>query len=308
MFFKLFPVKFNRFHGAAISSFVIWGFIPFPLKALTNFPSSQILYFRILVAVLTLLVVSGTTRREQWRQTYKRFKADTPFEKRRFVLYTLLGGALLTINWLAFIYVVNHVDIQTGSFSYLLCPILTATLGFLILHEQLRVHQWVSVGLSLMSCLLVGTDSLYNLLFGLLIAASYAFYLITQRLLKDYDKIVLLTLQLLLAFLFIGPSYPWFVGEAAQPITGHFIAQIVLLSWVFTVIPLFLNLYALKELKSATVGVLMYLNPIINFTMAFLYFGEVASEQKVLAYGVIFASVVLYNLPLGRKKDAVASA
>nr|WP_240336916.1 DMT family transporter [Rufibacter sp. SYSU D00308] len=159
-----------------------------------------------------------------------------------------------------------------------------------------------------MSCLLVGTDSLYNLLFGLLIAASYAFYLITQRLLKDYDKIVLLTLQLLLAFLFIGPSYPWFVGEAAQPITGHFIAQIVLLSWVFTVIPLFLNLYALKELKSATVGVLMYLNPIINFTMAFLYFGEVASEQKVLAYGVIFASVVLYNLPLGRKKDAVASA
>ncbi|GGK75098.1 EamA family transporter [Rufibacter glacialis] len=297
-------MKFNRYHVAAISAFVIWGFIPFPLKALHDFPSSQILYFRVLVAVLTLLVVSGTTRREQWRQTLGRFKGQDRLEKRRFILFTLLGGALLAINWLAFIYVVNHVDIQTGSFSYLLCPILTAVLGFLILREHLRVNQWFSVGLSFMSCLLVGTDSLYNLLFGLLIAASYAFYLITQRLLKDYDKIVLLTLQLLLAFLFIGPSYPWFVGEDAQPITGHFVGQIVLLSWLFTVIPLFLNLYALKELKSATVGVLMYLNPIINFTMAFLYFGEVASQQKIIAYGVIFLSVILYNLPIGKKQEA----
>nr|WP_219921466.1 EamA family transporter [Rufibacter sp. XAAS-G3-1] len=302
------PVKFNRYHGAAISAFIIWGFIPFPLKALTAFPSSQILYFRILVAVLTLLVISGTTRREQWQQTFRLFKAQGPVEKRRFIIYTLLGGALLTINWLAFIYVVNHVDIQTGSFSYLLCPILTAVLGFLILHEHLRVNQWISVALSLMSCLLVGTDSLYNLLFSLLIAASYAFYLITQRLLKEYDKIVLLTLQLLLAFAFIGPSYPWFVGADAQPVTAHFMGQIVLLSWLFTVIPLFLNLYALKELKSATVGVLMYLNPIINFTMAFLYFGEVASQQKVIAYGVIFLSVVLYNLPIGKKQEPQASA
>ncbi|GAB2527149.1 EamA family transporter [Rufibacter soli] len=299
-------MKLNRYHGAAISAFLIWGFIPFPLKALTHFPASQILYFRILVSVLTLLVISLSTRRQQWQETLQLFKGHAPRERKRFVLFTLLGGTLLTINWLAFIYVVNHVDIQTGSFSYLLCPILTAFLGYLLLREQLRLNQWLSIGLSLMSCLLVGTDSLYNLLFSLLIAASYAFYLITQRLMKDYDKIVLLTLQLLLAFLFIGPSYPWFVGDSAQPITVHFAGQIVLLSWVFTVLPLFLNLYALKELKSATVGVLMYLNPIINFTMAFLYFGEVASQQKIVAYFVIFLSVILYNLPIGKKKAAAA--
>ncbi|MGV3539076.1 MAG: EamA family transporter [Rufibacter sp.] len=299
---KITDVQFNRYHGAAISSFLIWGFIPFPLKALTQYPSSQILYFRILLAVVTLLAVSLTTRRKQWTETLQLVKARTKPARRRFWGFALLGGALLTINWLSFIYVVNHVDIQTGSFSYLLCPILTAVLGYLLLREQLPVNQWVSVGLSLMSCLLVGTDSLYNLLFSLVIAASYAFYLITQRLLKEYDKIVLLTLQLLLAFAVIGPSYPWFVGASAQPITWHFAGQIAQLSWLFTVIPLFLNLYALKELKSATVGVLMYLNPIINFTMAFLYFDEVASQQKVIAYFVIFLSVILYNLPIGKKQ------
>ncbi|GAA4307583.1 EamA family transporter [Nibribacter koreensis] len=295
-------MKVNKYYGAAISAFIIWGFIPFPLKALADYPSSQILYFRILVSVLTLIVVSLLTRRQQWKETKALFQGHAPKEKRKFLAFTLLGGLLLTVNWLAFIYVVNHVDIQTGSFSYLLCPILTAVLGFLILKEHLRVNQWLSVALSLMSCLLVGTDSLTNLLFSLLIASSYAFYLITQRLLKDYDKIVLLTLQLLLAFCIIGPSYSWFVGAEAVPITGHFVRQIVLLSWVFTVIPLFLNLYALKEIKSATIGILMYLNPIINFTMAFVYFNEVASTQKVIAYAVIFLSVILYNLPIGKKK------
>ncbi len=299
-------MKFNRFHGAAISAFVIWGFIPFPLKALQAYPANQILYFRVLVALLALLVISLGTRRAEWRKTQALYQSQTIVEKRRFILFTVLGGGLLTINWLAFIYVVNHVDIQTGSFSYLLCPILTAVLGWALLREQLRLVQWLSVGLSLMSCLLVGTDSLYNLLFSLLIAASYAFYLITQRLLKDYDKIVLLTLQLLLAFLVIGPSYPWFVGFAAPPITGFFLGQIALLSLVFTVLPLFLNLYALKELKSATVGVLMYLNPLINFTMAFLYFGEVASQQKIIAYAVILLSVILYNLPIGKKTTGPA--
>lgn len=232
-------------------------------------------------------------------------KSKASREQKRFFLFTLLGGGLLTVNWLAYIYVINHVDIQTASFSYLLCPILTALLGFLVLREQLRLNQWLAVGLSLASCLLVGTDSFYNLSFSLFIAASYAFYLITQRLLKEYDKIVLLTLQLLLSFVVIGPSYPWFVGEAAQPVSRYFMGQIVLLSWLFTVFPLFLSLYALKELKSATVGVLMYLNPILNFTMAFLYFGEVTSQQKVLAYLVIFISVILYNLPIGKKANTV---
>ncbi|MBA9077687.1 EamA family transporter [Rufibacter quisquiliarum] len=305
---KITDVQFNRYHGAAISAFLIWGFIPFPLKALTAFPSSQILYFRILFSVVTLLALSLGTRRKQWQETFQLLKTQTRKEKNRFLLFTFLGGGLLTVNWLSFIYVVNHVDIQTGSFSYLLCPILTAALGFLLLGEHLRVNQWLSVGLSLMSCLLVGTDSLYNLLFSLLIAASYAFYLVTQRLLKEYDKMVLLTLQLLLAFAVIGPSYPWFVGASAQPVTAHFTGQILLLSWVFTVLPLFLNLYALKELKSATVGVLMYLNPIINFTMAFLYFGEVASQQKILAYFVIFLSVILYNLPIGKKTPALKTS
>ncbi|WP_242929507.1 EamA family transporter [Pontibacter vulgaris] len=296
-------LKANPYYAAGIAAFVIWGFIPFPLKALADYPSGLILYFRVGLSITLLLVISLLFRRQTLRSTLMLVKEAEPGERRRFILYTLLGGMLLTTNWLTFIYVINHIDIQTGSFSYLLCPILTAVLGWALLKEPLRKNQWLAIGLSALSCVLIGTGEITSLLFSLLIALSYAFYLITQRILKVYDKIVLLTLQLLLAFALIGPFYSFFAGTEPVVLDAHFFLQVALLSVVFTVLPLFLNLYALKELTSGTIGILMYINPILNFVMAFLYFNEQTSFTKVAAYIVIFISVIIYNINLkGRKK------
>lgn len=291
------------FYAAAIAAFVIWGFIPFPLKALAAYPSGQILYFRVMLSVTMLLVILLVFRRKQLQETLAQVKGAAVRDKRSFMLYTFLGGVLLTINWLSFIYVINHIDIQTGSFSYLLCPILTAVLGFLLLKEELRPNQWFAIGLSALSCVLVGTGELSSLLFSLLIGLSYAFYLITQRILRAYDKIVLLTLQLLLSFALLVPFYSYFKGDSIVALDTDFFLNIALLSAGFTVLPLFLNLFALKELTSGTIGILMYINPIINFLVAFLYFDEQTTSVKLLAYLLIFISVIIYNLNIrGRKK------
>jgi chloramphenicol-sensitive protein RarD len=297
------PTNTKPYYAAGIAAFVIWGFIPFPLKALADYPSGQILFFRVALSVALLLVVLLLFRRKNLLQTIAQVKASKPREARKFLLYTFLGGSLLTINWLAFIYVINHINIQTGSFSYLLCPIITAVLGFMLLKEELRINQWVAIGLSALSCVLIGTGELTSLLFSLLIAFSYAFYLISQRILKVYDKIVLLTLQLLLSFIFIAPFYNQLKGASEVALDSNFFLMTGILSALFTVLPLFLNLYALKELTSGTIGILMYINPILNFVVAFLYFNEETTLVKVLAYVLIFISVIIYNINLkGRKK------
>ncbi|MBB6609966.1 EamA family transporter [Pontibacter sp. Tf4] len=295
-------IKANPFYAAGIAAFLIWGFIPFPLKALADYPSGLILYFRVALSVGLLLFISVFFRRGNIQATLKTVKYAAPKEKRQFIVYTLLGGLLLTTNWLTFIYVVNHINIQTGSFSYLLCPILTAVLGFLLLKEELRPNQWLAIGLSVVSCILIGTGELTSLLFSLMIALSYAFYLITQRILRAYDKIVLLTLQLLLAFMLIGPFYSFFKGDATIALDGKFFLSVSILSALFTVLPLFLNLFALKELTSGTIGILMYINPIMNFVIAFVYFNEETTAVKVAAYVLIFISVIIYNLNLKKRR------
>ncbi len=296
-------IKSNPYYAAGIAAFVIWGFIPFPLKALAGYPSGQILFFRIALSIVLLLAISVLFLRKSVALTYRQLQASAQQEKRLFFIYTFLSGLLLTVNWLSFIYVINHINIQTGSFSYLLCPILTAVLGFLLLKEPLRTNQWLAIGLSALSCMLIGTGELTSLLFSLLIALSYAFYLITQRILKAYDKIVLLTLQLLLSFALIAPFYGYFTSGSTVALDGRFFLNIAILSTLFTILPLFLNLFALKELTSGTIGILMYINPILNFAMAFLYFNEETTFVKVMAYILIFVSVIIYNLRLkGRKK------
>lgn len=294
-------MKINKYYAAAIAAFMIWGFIPLPLRALTGYPSGQILYFRVLVSVVTLLLILFTFKRKEAQKTWVGFKQSSAFQKRKFLALTLLGGLLLTANWLSFIFVINHISIQVASFSYLVCPILTAVLGFLILKEPLRINQWLAIGLSLLSCGLIGVASVTNLLFSLLIAATYAFYLVSQRVLKDYDKIVLLTIQLLLALTLIGPFYPYLRENAAALPDLKFFGPVIILSLVFTVLPLFLNLFALQELRSGTIGILMYLNPILNFLLAFVYFGEKANPQQIIAYILIFISIIIYNLRFSQK-------
>lgn len=295
-------MKLDKYYGAAITAFVIWGFIPFPLKALTAYPSGQILYFRILFSVVLLVAFMLLFRQKSLGQTFTVFKTAIAAEKRKFIILNALGGALLTVNWFVFIYVINHIDIQTGSFSYLLCPILTALLGYLLLKEKLKKNQWLAIFISLLSCFMLGTGSFINLFYSLLIASSYALYLITQRVMKDYDKITLLTLQLMVSFSLIGPFYNYFNAGHALGFDLYFYQEIAILSIGFTIAPLFLNLYALTKLKSGTIGILLYINPIINFVMAFLYFQEQTSLYNGLAYALIFLSVILYNLRFEKRK------
>lgn len=275
---------------------MVWGFIPFPLKALSEYSSIQILYFRLCFALFLLLIINLSFRREALRQSLDVFRQSTRPIKQRSLFLSLAGGVLLSINWLTFIYVMNHISIQTASFAYLICPILTAVLGFIILKEQLRLNQWVAIGLSVLSCYLIGVGSMTNLLFSLMVSASYAFYLITQRLVKQYDKMALLNLQLLISFILISPVF--FFLHSGIPTALPFYGWIFMLSTLFTIIPLFLNLYALNELKSGTIGILMYVNPLINFGVAFLYYGERTGIHQIISYALIFVSILIYNLPV----------
>jgi chloramphenicol-sensitive protein RarD len=283
----------KSYYGAAIAAFSVWGFITVPLRLLKEYSSGQILYFRVLLAMVCLFFVILVFHKKALAETFKLFQTYTGKEKLKIMSYIVIGGLLLTTNWLVFIYVVNNINVQTGSFAYLLCPILTAVLGYAILKEPLNYRQWAAILISLASCCLIGVDSLRNLMFSLLTAATYAFYLITQRMIRQFDKLTVLAIQLIISFSLIASLGSSFYGS--YPAAPDFYFTIFVLSSIFTVLPLFLNLYALKELSSGTIGILMYINPVLNFAVAFLYFGEKASMAQALAYTLILLSIVLYN-------------
>ena len=88
------------------------------------------------------------------------------------------------------------------------------------------------------------------------------------------------------------------VGLKGDRVGGRLKVELdALLRCIFTVLPLFLNLYALNRINSATVGILLYINPMMNFAIAFLVFGETISPLQGVGYAIILVALVLFNYP-----------
>jgi chloramphenicol-sensitive protein RarD len=284
----------NRKHyAAAITAFLVWGFFSIPLRALKDFSSGEILYFRILFALLLLLILIFGFKRGDLRENKAKLKALDPVTRRNTILLCLAGGMLLTVNWLTFIYIVNNINIKTASFSYLICPVITAVLGYVLIKEKMTTLQWIAVVLCTFSCVLIGISSALELGYSFLTAFTYALYLITQRKVQGFDRLILLGVQILFATTILTMFSGFLVNEI--PTSFKFYGLILVIAIFFTILPLFLNLFALNKINSATIGILMYINPLINFTIAFVVFNESVNSIQLTGYAIIAVALVIFN-------------
>lgn len=289
----------NRKHYlAAISAFVTWGFFSIPLRALKDYSAGEILYFRILFSTLVLFVIIFGFKRKDIHKDLSFLRSFSAEKKRNVILLTLAGGVLLTVNWLTFIYIVNHINIKTASFSYLICPVITAVLGYVLIQEKMSSLQWIAVALCTLSCVVMGLNSALELGYSFLTAVTYALYLISQRRNQGFDRIIILGIQVLFSFVILNIFYNQLITSI--PTTANFYSLIMMIAIVFTVLPLFLNLFALNRINSATIGILMYVNPLINFSVAFIVFGETVNAIQLTGYFLIVVALIIFNYPAMR--------
>lgn len=286
-------MRINKYYLAAFSAFFIWGFFSLALKPLHNYASLDILFYRVFFSVALMLVINSVFRRKIIAKNWAFFKDLTIPRKRSVVVLTLGGGLLLSSNWFVFIYVMNHISVKAASLAYMICPILTTLLAFFILKEKLSKWQWFAVFISFFSCFLLSFDHLEDLFFSMITAATYAFYLISQRKNTDLDKFLVLTIQLIFTAVILLPFYPSY--SANLPVEPLFYGCLMVIVVFFTIVPLFLNLYALKGISSSTVGIMIYINPIIGFLLAVLYYDEEVTMLQLFSYSLIILSIIIFN-------------
>lgn len=282
-----------RYLLAAFLSVAIWGFFAIPLRNLKAFPAEEILYYRIFTSLVVIWIGILLFRRKELIKDINYFKSVSKREKRNIVFQIVGAAILLTLNWYTFIYAVNNVSLKSAAFAYMVCPLITAFGGFLILKEHLTKIKLISLGIALLSILMLATGSFIEVLWSVVIAALYAFYLIIQRKMQHLDKLNVLALQISISVLLMLPFYLY--HHQGFPTSSWFWGHIVLIAVVFTVIPLFLSLYALIQIPSSTLGIIIYLNPIIAFAVAILYFDEQIDPHQLMAYLLLLFAVFLFN-------------
>lgn len=271
----------------------IWGFFAIPLRNLKHYPAEEILHYRIFTSLLITWVVIFLFKRQKLRNDIAYIKAESPEGRKKIYWLTFIAGILITGNWYSYIYAVNNVSLTSAAFAYMVCPLITAMGGFLILKEHLTGIKLIAIGIALISILILATGSLQEVLWSVFIASLYAFYLIIQRVITNVDKLNMLGIQLIISMVLMFPLFVY--NYTSFPTSLDFWINIIVISVVFTIIPLFLSLYALIGMPSSTLGIIIYLNPVIAFAVAFLYFNESISQYQIYAYSLLVAAVVIFN-------------
>ena len=275
---------------------MVWGFFSLVLKPIHQYPSIDILFYRVFSCAILMLIIVLLFKRRVLLENIAVFKALPVKGKVKAMALNIGGGLLLTANWFSFIYVMNHISVKATSLAYLVCPILTTLLAYFILQEKLSRAQWAAVALSVTGCLLLSYSNMLDMSFSLIVGLSYAMYLVSQRENKGFDKFINLTFQIVLSALILLPFYPVYSGPV--PTSPEFYFYIELIAVAFTIIPLLLNLFALKRINSSTVGMMLNINPLIAFCLAAFVYHEHLDNIQIAAYGIILFAIVVFNSQL----------
>src|SRR5690606_16627677 len=119
----------------------------------------------------------------------------------------LASGVFITLNWFTYIYVVNNINLKSAAFAYMVCPLITALGGYFLLKEELSKLKIIAIGIAIVSILILATGLIHEVLWSVVTAAFYAFFLIIQRKIQHINKLNMLAFQMVIALCLIAPLF-----------------------------------------------------------------------------------------------------
>jgi len=248
-------------------------------------------------------LISLFFKREKMKQNFIYFKSLPAKKQTNLLLLNIGSSILLTANWFSFIYVMNHVNVRATSVAYLVCPIITTILAYFILRDRLTKLQWLSVLLSFSGCVLLSYSSISDMFYSSIIGFTYACYLVSQTKNSQLDKFLVLNFHMIIAALVLLPFFPNYSGPIPTEFKFYLFVEIIAV--MYTIVPLFLNLYALMGISSSKVGMILNINPIIAFVLAGTVYKEPLNALQIYSYALIFLAVIIFNAKeiFGLKKE-----
>lgn len=222
------------------------------------------------------------------------------------LLLLVFSGAAIGFNWIFLFEAYNYTSVATATLCYYLAPIIVILLSPIVLKERLTSIKIVctiaaTIGTVLISGILDNNSASGNfgsqtkgIVFGLLAALLYASVILMNKKMKPipaYDKTIL---QLSMASATLLP-YVFFtenLGEitfAAVPVLLLVVAGIVHTGIAYT-----LYFSSISSLKSHTVALLSYIDPILAVLLSMVILKEPmtvsAAIGSVLILGASFIS------------------
>ena len=269
-------------------AFFMWGVFPLYLKTLKAIPPLEILSHRVFWSFIMLALI--LTVRHQWGWI-------TSIKKNpRITAAFIASASMLAINWVVYIWSINHDRIVDASLGYFIAPLFNVLFG-VMLGERLRLWQWISVGLAATGVAWLTISAGQLPWIGLTLAFTFGLYGLLRKTASlgaleglTLETLVMLPLSALFLLLPESGSSHAFVNAGINT------SLLLIAAGPVTAIPLLLFAYGARRIPLSLVGILQYIGPTIQLLLGIYLYNEAFSSTKLIGYGLIWCALGLYSI------------
>lgn len=282
----------------ALASQILWGLLPVYWKLLSALAPYQILVHRILWSAVFLHVLLSLFKGMGYP---KKLIIDKSHYR-----YSILGGLLVSANWLIYIYSVNTSHVLEASLGYYMLPLIMGLLGF-FMGEKLSKVQYLAYAFAAVGVFIeVRALGRFPLL-SFVLALTFALYTVVKKKssLNALDSLyaeTVFVLPLALVYLF-------YVEFSGMGISGNMKGSMWLLlstAGIVTALPLLLYGHGARGLPMSVVAFIQYISPTITFLLGVFVYHESFGKQRLLAFLLIWTGVLIFTLDQLRQRKKKA--
>jgi chloramphenicol-sensitive protein RarD len=270
----------------AVGAYGLWGIAPVYFKLLGFADPAEVVAHRVIwsVAVLALVILL----RNLW-PTVRGLTA-------RQLGGLALSGALISVNWLLFVWAIFNDRMLDASLGYFINPLMNVLLGVAIFREWLRPAQKAALLLAAVGVanevISVGVVPWV----GLVLAASFALYGVMRKRLAVGAAVGLALETALMLPLAVGYLLLAALGGQGSFANGT-AGELALLAAAgpITVVPLVCFAAAAVRLPLSVLGFFQYLAPSVMLLLAVFVYGEPFRPSQFVTFGCIWVALFIFS-------------
>lgn len=275
----------------ALAAYLMWGFLPLYMKALSAVPTLEVLAHRVIWSVPVALIIL------RWLGRTADLRAAL-FHPRMLAMAGLTAG-LVSINWAIYVWAIQTGHALDAALGYYINPLFSIFLGSTLLGERMTRAQKLAVVLAGLAVAILTVAAGRLPLVALSLTLTWGFYAYLKKSLPigpnqgfALEVILLLPIALGYALWLEASGQAVFLRGAGQD------TALLVGAGIVTAVPLMVYANGAKLLRLSTIGIMQYIAPTMIFLTAVLVFGEPFDRARAIAFPMIWAALAIYTLAL----------
>ena len=274
----------ERGYVQAVVAYLLWGMFPLYWRLLSEIPSNQIVAYRVTTSAVLLATVGLLSSKVDLKRT---------FGNRRTVGVHVVSALLIGTNWLAFLYAVAVDRVVESSLGYFMTPLVSVVLGMVVLRERLTAPQWLAVGFAVVGVVVLTVAAGVVPWIAFTLAGSFGLYGLVRKM-SPLQSLEGLTAEVVLLFLPALGYLAWQAQGSELVVPSGWRFAVLLTAGIVTVTPLLLFGAAARSIPLSAVGILLYINPLMQFVLGAFVFDEPVTAGRFAGFAVIWVGLIVF--------------